>query len=74
MDYLLKIVAGAKMMSMLDRFSSYNEVEVEEKDQHKTTFTTPWGTFAYHKMPFRLINDGAIFQRCMSKTFFDIKD
>ena len=47
---------------------------MEEKDQHKMTSTTPWGTFAYHRMPFRLINTGATFQRCMSKTFPDMKD
>ena len=62
------------MMSMLDGFLGYNQVEVEEKDQHKMAFTTPWGTFSYHKMPFGLINNGNTFQRCMSKTFSDLKD
>lgn len=47
---------------------------MEEKDQHKTAFTTPWGTFAYHRMPFGLINAGETFQRCMSKNFVDMKD
>ena len=61
MDHLLQIVARDEMMSMLDGFSGYNQIEVEEKDQHKTTFTTPWGTFAYHRMSFGLINVGAIF-------------
>lgn len=56
MDYLLQIVARAEMMSMLDGFLRYNKVEVEEKDQHKNAFTTPWGIFAYHRMPFGLIN------------------
>lgn len=74
MDYLLQIVARAEMMSMLDGFSGYSYVEVEEKDQHKMSFTTPWGTFAYHRMPFGLINVGATFQRCMSKYFSDLKD
>ena len=74
MDHLLQTVAGSEMMSMLDGFSGYNQVEVEEKDQHKMEFTTPWGTFAYHRMPFGLINAGATFQRCMSKTFTDMKD
>jgi hypothetical protein len=34
-------------------------------DQLKTTFRTPWGTYAYRKMPFGLINVGATFQRAM---------
>ena len=74
MDHLLQIVARSEMMSMLDGFSGCNQVEVEEKDQHKTSFTTPWGTIAYHRMSFRLINARATFQRCMSKTFADMKD
>ena len=44
MDHHLQIVVGAEMMSMLNNFLGYNQIEVEEKDQHKTTFTTPWGT------------------------------
>jgi hypothetical protein len=38
-------------------------------DQLKTTFRTPWGTYAYRKMPFGLINVGATFQRVMDIAF-----
>jgi len=38
-------------------------------DQLKTTFRTPWGTHAYRKMPFGLINAGATFQREMDIAF-----
>jgi hypothetical protein len=38
-------------------------------DQLKTTFCTPWGTYAYRKMPFGLINVGATFQRAMDIAF-----
>ena len=62
------------MISMLNKFSGYNQVEVEEKDQQKMESTTPQGMFAYHRMPFRLINVSATFQRCMSKTFANLKD
>lgn len=47
---------------MLDGFSRYNQTSVSEQDQHKTSFITPWGTFAYNRMPFRLINAKAMFQ------------
>jgi len=35
----------------------------------KTTFRTKWGTHAYQKMPFGLINVGARFQRAMDIAF-----
>jgi hypothetical protein len=38
-------------------------------NQLKTTFRTPWGTYAYRKMPFGLINAGATFQREMGIAF-----
>lgn len=36
------------------------------------TFTTPWGTFAYKAMPFRLKNVGATYQRAMHFIFHDL--
>ena len=59
---------------MLDGFSSYNQVAVHPEDQEKTTFTTPWGTFMYAKMPFGLMNVGATFQRAMDIAFAEEKD
>jgi hypothetical protein len=59
-------------MSMLDGFFGYNQVLVNKEDQNKTTFTTPWGTFAYLRMPFGLLNAGATFQRAMDFTFKEL--
>jgi hypothetical protein len=58
------------LMSLLDGFSSYNQIKVKMIDKYKTTFTTRWGTFAYEHMPFVLYNAGATFQRAM-QIFFD---
>lgn len=69
MDHVLQDVTGVEMMSMLDGFLGYNQVEVLEQDQHKTTFTTPWGTFAYRRMPFGLKNGGETFQCAMDLAF-----
>jgi hypothetical protein len=69
METLLQRVTGSKIMSMLDGFSGYNQVLVRKKDQNKTTFTTPWGTFEYLRMPFSLLNAGATFQRAMDFAF-----
>nr|GEY58078.1 reverse transcriptase domain-containing protein [Tanacetum cinerariifolium] len=42
------------------------------KDQEKTTFTCPYGTFAYKRMPFGLSNAPGTFQRCMMVIFQDM--
>nr|GEW29272.1 hypothetical protein [Tanacetum cinerariifolium] len=42
------------------------------KDQEKTTFTYPYGTFAYQRMPFRLYNAPETFQSCMMAIFLDM--
>ena len=52
MDHILHRVVGSQRMSMLDGFSGYNPILLHPEDQEKTTFTTPWGTFMYSKMPF----------------------
>jgi hypothetical protein len=71
MDHILQKVVGASRISLLDGFSGYNQVLVHPDDQEKTTFTTPWGTFMYVKIPFGLMNVGATFQREMDISFVD---
>jgi hypothetical protein len=58
MDHVLERVVGANRMSMIDGFSGYNQITMNEQDKEKTAFTTPWGTFMYDKMPFGLMNAG----------------
>jgi ribonuclease HI len=69
MEQILQQVSGSKRLSLLDGFSGYNQVLMSPPDQLKTTFHTPWGTYAYRKMPFGLINVGATFQRAMDIAF-----
>ena len=61
MEQILQQVSGSERLSLLDGFSGYNQVLMSPSDQLKTTFRTPWGTYAYRKMPFGLINAGATF-------------
>ena len=58
MEHILQCVSGSEMLSLLDGFSGYNQVLVSHGDQPKTTFNTKWGTYAYCKMHFGLINVG----------------
>ena len=69
MDHILQRVVGSSRISLLDGFSRYNQILVQKEDQPKTTFTTPWGTFMYVKIPFGLVNVGATFQRAMDIAF-----
>lgn len=59
-------------MSMLDGFLGSNQVMMTEEDKYKTTFTTPWGTYALKKIHFGLKNVGATFQREMDHAFKDL--
>ncbi|KAJ9556534.1 hypothetical protein OSB04_011148 [Centaurea solstitialis] len=56
----------------LDGFSGYFQIPIDPEDQEKTTFTCPFGTFAYRRMPFGLCNAPATFQRCMTAIFQDM--
>jgi len=69
MDHILQRVVGAYRISLLDGFSGFNHILIHPDDQEKTAFTTPWGTFKYLKMSFRLKNAGATFQRAMDIVF-----
>ena len=72
MEQILQMVLGSEIFSLLDGFSGYNQVLVAEEDRLKTTFITRWGTFAYRRIPFGLINVGATFQRDMDIAFHDL--
>ncbi|GKG27545.1 hypothetical protein Tco_0405872, partial [Tanacetum coccineum] len=48
------------------------QIPIVPKDQEKTTFTCPYGTFAYRRMPVGLCNAPATFQRCMTEIFHDM--
>jgi hypothetical protein len=74
MEQLLQTVSGSEIFSLLDSFSGYKQVLVLEEDHFKTTFQTKWGTFAYKRMPFGLINAGATFQRAMGIAFHGLID
>ena len=69
MEQILQSFASSKLMSFLNGFSGYNQILVHPDDRLKTTFRTKWGTYAYQKMPFGLLNAGATFQRAMDIVF-----
>ncbi|GJV66611.1 reverse transcriptase domain-containing protein [Tanacetum coccineum] len=72
MDQMLERLAGNKYFCFLDGFSGYFQIPIDPMDQEKTTFTCPFGTYPYRRMPFRLCNAPAAFQRCMLAIFHDM--
>ncbi|GJU71872.1 reverse transcriptase domain-containing protein [Tanacetum coccineum] len=72
MDQMLERLAGNEFYCFLDGFSGYFQIPIDPQDQDKTTFTCPYGTFAYRRMPFGLCNAPGTFQRCMVAIFHDM--
>nr|GEU43799.1 reverse transcriptase domain-containing protein [Tanacetum cinerariifolium] len=68
----LSDIQGNEYYCILDGFSGYFQIPIDPRDQEKTTFTRPYGTFAYRRMPFGLCNAPGTFQRCMLAIFHDM--
>ena len=71
-NQMLGKVAGHEFDCFLDGYSGYNQIEIALEDQEKSTFTCPFGTFAFRKIPFGLCNAPGTFQWCMMGIFSDM--
>ena len=73
-DQMLDRLARHPHFCFLDGYSGYNQISIAPKDQEKTTFTCPFDTFAFRRMPFGLCNAPGTFQRCMMSIFSDLAE
>ncbi|RDX96975.1 hypothetical protein CR513_20305, partial [Mucuna pruriens] len=71
-DQVLEKLLGKSHYYFLDGFSGCMQIHIAPEDQHKTTFTYPFSTFAYTCMPFGLCNAPSTFQRCMITIFSNL--
>ncbi|CAA7027819.1 unnamed protein product [Microthlaspi erraticum] len=71
-DQMLERLANHPFYCFLDGYSGFFQIPIHPNDQEKTTFTCPYGTFAYRRMPFGMCNSPATFQRCMTSIFSDL--
>nr|GEW15107.1 reverse transcriptase domain-containing protein [Tanacetum cinerariifolium] len=72
MDQMRERLAENQYYCFLDGFYGYFQIPIDPKDQEKTTFTCPYGTFAYCRLPFGLCNALGTFQRYMMAIFHDM--
>jgi len=63
---------GLHMLSFVDGFSGYNQIQMDPEHMTKTAFTRPWGTFCYTVMPFGLKKADATYQRAATILLHDI--
>jgi len=55
-DQMLERSPSRAHYYFLDRYSGYIQASIPLKDKEKTTFTYPFGTYAFRHMPFDLCN------------------
>ena len=72
LDQMLDRLAGHEYYCFLNGYSGYNHITISLEDQEKTTFTCPYGTFSFRRMPFGLCNAPGTFQRYMMAIFSDM--
>ena len=68
-DQMLDRLSGHPHFCFLDGYSGYNQISIAPEEQEKTTFTCPYGTFSFRRMPFLLCNAPTTFQRRMMSMF-----
>ena len=71
-DQLLDRLVGNEYFCFLNGYSGYNLITIAPEDQEKTTFTCPYGTIDFRRMPFGLCNALGTFQRNMMAIFSDM--
>ena len=55
-DQKLDKLSGQEYYCFLDGYFGYNQIAIHPDDQEKTTFTCPYGTFAFRRMSFGICN------------------
>ena len=69
---MLDRLAGYPHYCFVNGYSCYNQIAIALEDKEKTTFTCPYDTCAFRRMPFGLCNAPATFQRCILSLFSDL--
>jgi hypothetical protein len=68
-DQVIDSTTGCDLLCFLDCYSGYHHIAIKEEDQEKTAFITPFDTYCYTTMSFRLKNTSATYQRAIQACF-----
>ena len=71
-DRLVDGAAGHTVLSFLDAYSGYNQIQMHLRDKERMTFMTDSNNSYYEVMSFDLKNVGATYQRLMDYLFKDM--
>ena len=72
-DMTFDALSGSSWFSTLNLKSGYGQVEVEEQDREKTTFTAGNRLWQFNVMAFSLCNAPATFERLMDNILDDLR-
>ena len=68
-DQLVDSIAKHKLLTFIDAFSGYNQIQMAKEDQEKTAFITSQRLYCYKVMPCGLKNTGATYQKLVNQMF-----
>jgi hypothetical protein len=71
-DQIVDSTSGCDLLSFLDAYSGFHQIQMSREDRKHTSFVTMDGLYCYVVMPYSLKNALPTFVRAMSKTFGDL--
>jgi hypothetical protein len=71
-DQIVDSTSGCDLLSFLDAYSGFHQIQMSRQDRKHTAFITVDGLYCYVVMPYGLKNALPTFVRVMSKTFGDL--
>jgi hypothetical protein len=71
-DQIVDSTSGCDLLSFLDAYSGFHQIQMSREDRKHTAFVTVDGLYCYVVMPYGLKNALPTFVRAMSKTFRDL--
>jgi hypothetical protein len=71
-DQIVDSTSGCNLLSFLDAYSGFHQIQMSKEDREHTAFVTVDGLYYYVIMPYYLKNALSTFVRAMSKTFRDL--